>query len=1621
MKYSPYSLLVLVFLLFFSKNNYAQGPGSLFVDAGIDISIPCGTGGCADITADYLEIFETYSTDYSVTSIPYSYDGTGSPPFPYNGLANNMNPDLDDRWSIVETLPFDFCFFGNLEQQFQVGSNGLLRFDVGGAGDYNEWEFAGNLPNNTEDALKDGNIFTPLHDIDPFAGPGSDEIGYEVLGTFPNRVLVVSFYAVSLYYCNTLRATHMAVLYEFSNVIEIYIQDKPICSGWNNGNAALGIQNNAGNLAYVPPGRNTSDSPWTTSNEAWSFAPIGAETFVFEWLDSTGAVIGNTATINVCPQGGSEIFTARITYTNTCNGEVVTLTDTVLVTENSPFTIALGSDVTTCDTTDVLLDADQGDPSYTYQWSLNATPIAGATNPTYLVTAPNSGTYSVEVIDPSDPLCPGIDQIIITYLLPLDPGTDGVLTICEGEVVTSAELFSSLGGSPDGGGLWSPLPLAGAGTYTYTHLAVGLCPGVSAVVEVDAQTAPPIFPPPVLEYCDPDNDGFGSFTLTDADTYVLGGNTTVTLEVSYHYTPDDAQNGVNKIEDSPYFNDVQNTQLVYVRLYDTSSGCYSTTTLELSVLSSPQITHPDDLFPLVQCDDAIFDLTQSEQFIITPHTDYVFTYYSDVALQILIPSPTAYTSILPNPQTIYIVVGYPPTGGVNNDCTSQTSLNLIVNTPPLLSPPPPYKLCDGTGLLGSAEEAFFDLESQSEDITGDPSVLITYHETQDLANSGTNALESPYTNTSNPQTIFIRAVSEDTQCVVTQGITLDLVVNPLPSPLTPTALEVCDIDNDGFASFTLTDKNIEIIGGEPGVLLTYHETLLDAQVGNYALTSPYINIVTPSQIIYVRAVYPLPPLGTGTGCFETVQLELIVNPTPIIPFNIEDLVVCDDDRDGVSIFDLTDKEDIIYGTQSPADFTLTYYLTQEHATNGTPRIANPTVFENTINPQTIWVRLEHNFTECFKIGKFNIFSQSGPSVVQPLEPLTECDDLGDPNDGVTLFDLTLMNDVITDGVSGVTVEYYTDPDLYFSIMNPTAYENLTNPQNIYTRVTNVNTSCFNTSIYLTLRVAANPDPEDPDPIILCDVNNPGDMKEVFDLTNREVQILDGETWNLSYYNSYQDAIDNNDMIAIPTIYTNVTSPEIVYVRVSIDILNVTACFEIVELELIVNPLPDATAVISPYIICEVPSDGEAVFDLSTKIGEILNGQDPFIFEVLFYENQADADLMINAIQNPTTYSNLVNPQTIYVVILNGTTACFVATQSFDIEEQEGAVANPPDPHAICDNLDENDGIAEFDLLNQDLLDEILGAQDSSVYQLDFYGTLDNATLGVSPLPVTYINIINPQIIYARVTNTNTVCYDITQVILKVELIPELVLDDVYTLCVDALGNSIPEVAGNISLPVIDTGLNPSIYMFEWQLNSEVLWGEIGASITVLQEGTYMVIVTEILTGCMSSATTTVVTSSPPLNYSVEVTDAFASEHTITATANGIGDYEFQLDGNPFQGSGVFLDVAPGNHLVTIKDVNGCGSVTITVIVIDYPQFMTPNQDGYHDTWNIIGISDGDPTAKIYIFDRHGKLLKQLSTFSTGWDGSYNGNPMPSNDYWFRVEYTENNTKKEFSGHFTLKR
>jgi gliding motility-associated-like protein len=96
-------------------------------------------------------------------------------------------------------------------------------------------------------------------------------------------------------------------------------------------------------------------------------------------------------------------------------------------------------------------------------------------------------------------------------------------------------------------------------------------------------------------------------------------------------------------------------------------------------------------------------------------------------------------------------------------------------------------------------------------------------------------------------------------------------------------------------------------------------------------------------------------------------------------------------------------------------------------------------------------------------------------------------------------------------------------------------------------------------------------------------------------------------------------------------------------------------------------------------------------------------------------------------------------------------------------------------------------------------------------------------------------------------------------------------------------------------------------------------------------------------------------------------------------------------------------------------------VSEEIDIIDYPKFFTPNGDGINDYWQIIGIQELK-YPKIYIFDRYGKLIKNLSSSDIGWNGNYNGNLLPSSDYWFKVVFKDsNNIERVFSAHFSLKR
>jgi gliding motility-associated-like protein len=177
-------------------------------------------------------------------------------------------------------------------------------------------------------------------------------------------------------------------------------------------------------------------------------------------------------------------------------------------------------------------------------------------------------------------------------------------------------------------------------------------------------------------------------------------------------------------------------------------------------------------------------------------------------------------------------------------------------------------------------------------------------------------------------------------------------------------------------------------------------------------------------------------------------------------------------------------------------------------------------------------------------------------------------------------------------------------------------------------------------------------------------------------------------------------------------------------------------------------------------------------------------------------------------------------------------------------------------------------------------------------------------------------------------------------------------------------------------------------------------------------------------GLCAKEQTVAITINEPTLTSVEciVSEAFSANNTIVVNATATGNYQYQLDNDIPQSQNVFENVSPGKHVVTVFDVNGCSSpIQTDVSILDYPKFFTPNGDGVNETWNITALQ-GQPQSKIFIFDRFGKLLKQISPDFAGWDGKYNGHELPSTDYWFTVSYNEEDGRdKVFKSHFTLKR
>jgi gliding motility-associated-like protein len=501
MRNKKYKLSLIVILFFIAFRGNSQ-PGCPDVDAGPDQTVTCANP-CVNLTATALETGAT--TSYSVSQIPYT------PPNPFN-TGTPILVSIDDTWSSTINLPFSFCFFGNLYNQVVIGSNEILSFDVAAyAGGYCDWDLTSGtqIPSSI---LATNCIMGPHQDIDP---TNQGAIYWQLIGTAPCRILVVSYYQVPYYgdpnsvmtgYCtNPLYATSQIVLYESTNVIEIYIQNKATCNGWNDGLAIEGIQNSTGTVAFTVPGRN--NTVWSATNDAWRFTPNGTPNFSLTWWQGT-TQIGTASTITVCP-AATTTYTAQVVY-DCCAGNQVTVTDDVIVTVNNSIGLSVSPTSTNiCGGGSSTFTATCSDPSATFQWT------SGSTSNTITVSPTTTTTYTVTATTPA---CTTTASVTVNVSSsPVLVVNDA--TVCNGQTATinasGATTYSWNNGSNSSSIVVTP---ATTTTYTVTGTnANGCSASANAIVTVATQPVATITA--VNETCNLSN---GTATVNIAGTCVAG-------------------------------------------------------------------------------------------------------------------------------------------------------------------------------------------------------------------------------------------------------------------------------------------------------------------------------------------------------------------------------------------------------------------------------------------------------------------------------------------------------------------------------------------------------------------------------------------------------------------------------------------------------------------------------------------------------------------------------------------------------------------------------------------------------------------------------------------------------------------------------------------------------------------------------------------------------------------------------------------------------------------------------------------------------------------------------------------------------------------------------------------
>lgn len=397
--------------------------------------------------------------------------------------------------------------------------------------------------------------------------------------------------------------------------------------------------------------------------------------------------------------------------------------------------------------------------------------------------------------------------------------------------------------------------------------------------------------------------------------------------------------------------------------------------------------------------------------------------------------------------------------------------------------------------------------------------------------------------------------------------------------------------------------------------------------------------------------------------------------------------------------------------------------------------------------------------------------------------------------------------------------------------------------------------------------------------------------------------------------------------------------------------------------------------------------------------------------------EGDTVVLDATTQDATAYNWYMDPGNGYQVISgeNNATLQVAASANYRVEvvRPMGAIYSDvqvhfspvPVAHPVSDDASCS-GLGVYDLSQKDT--EALGAQSDADFMVSYHLSLSDAVSGANSLPRQYSMEVGAQTLYIRVSSVdNPSCFDASQ---SFQLINGA--SPLSEFATEAY------LCGSHTATIGEDRPNTD---FSYLWNN----GETTPTITVSEPGEYTLTATDNQSGlgCSDSRTVTVIRSNPPQILDIQIED-LQNNNTVTVVANETGLFEFRLDDGPFQEGNKFYGVSPGLHTVTVNDPEGCGSVSEEIVVVGFPRFFTPNADGANDYWHVEGIETLKAPV-VHIFDRFGKLLAQLGAVDQGWDGRFNGEPLPETDYWFKLTYTDDDgqtlTVKYINNHFSLKR